>query len=273
MKTTRGRIQWIAFKLLVVLATVLAALVFSAAPQSLATANGIRVMPLGDSLTYGIGSSTGGGYRLPLWDDLLAEGIHITYVGSQENGPSGFNPANEGHPGWRIDQLAARVVEWLHTYQPQIILLHIGTNDIVQNDDLKNAPTRLSSLINQITSTVPDSTLLVAQIIPLNSSLNSRVIAYNAAIPGIVQRDISQGEHVRDVDMYDAVPTTALSVDTIHPTDRGYALMADAWNNALFPLLLSRARLPLSKSGMGSGIFVPISGVRKSRARLQAGVV
>lgn len=261
MKTTSGHIQWIACKLRMIFAIVLVGLAFlivprflaveqafSVAPRSLATTNGIRVMPLGDSLTYGVGSSTGGGYRLPLWDDLLAEGEHITYVGSQQSGPGGFDPANEGHPGWRIDQIADKVVGWLHTYQPQIILLLIGTNDIVQNDDLKNAPARLSSLIDQITSTAPSAMLLVAQITPLNSSLNSRVIAYNAAIPGIVQFDISQGKHVQDVDLYDAVPTTTLSADTIHPTDRGYDLMANAWNGALLPLLRSRTSLvPVQK--------------------------
>lgn len=263
MKTTDGRIQWGAFKLLMVLSIVLVGLAFSVAPRSLATANEIRVMPLGDSLTYGVGSSTGGGYRLPLWNDLLAEGEHITYVGSRQNGPSGFDPANEGHPGWRIDQIADKVVGWLNTYQPQIILLHIGTNDILQNDDLENAPARLSSLIDQITSTAPNAMLLVAQIIPLNSGLNSRIIAYNAAIPGIVQFDASKGKHVQNVDIYDAVPVTALSVDTIHPTDRGYDLMANAWNGALLPLLRSRTPPTLSKSGMKSGLFVPGARFRK----------
>src|SRR5258708_1189046 len=34
----------------------------------------IRIMPLGDSITYGQGSTDYGGYRLPLWHDLSTLG-------------------------------------------------------------------------------------------------------------------------------------------------------------------------------------------------------
>ena len=193
----------------------------------------IKIMPLGDSLTYGTNSSNGGGYRLPLWNDLVSQGANVDFVGSQQSGPENFDADNEGHPGWRIDQISANIVNWLTTYQPHIILLHIGTNDIIQNDDVADAPTRLSNLISQITSTLPNATLFVAQIIPLNSDQNSEVINYNNAIPAIVQ---AAGPNVHMVDMYDAVSANLLP-DNIHPNDYGYGLMANVWHTALLPLL------------------------------------
>ena len=200
-----------------------------------AAANGVKVMPLGDSITYGTGSSNGGGYRLPLWNDLLAQGANIHFVGSQQNGPGTFDTANEGHPGWRIDQISANIVNWLQTYQPQIVLLHIGTNDIKQNYDVANAPTRLAGLIDQITTTDPNATVVVAQILPISGSI-TQTVTYNNSIPGIVQSRAAQGKHVQYVDMYDAVSVNLLP-DGIHPGDPGYSLMATVWDDALINLL------------------------------------
>ena len=195
-------------------------------------------MPLGDSITYGVGSSTGGGYRFQLWDDLRVRGFPIDFVGSVQTGPASFDRENEGHPGWKINQIAAKVVNWLMTYQPSIILLHIGTNDFVKNDDPTQAPARLSHLLNLITTTLPGVTVIVAQILPLPRSarLNAEVVAYNATITSIVQVDVAQGKHVHYVDMYHAVPPAMLP-DQIHPNDTGYALMAKVWLYALLPLL------------------------------------
>ncbi|WP_433888455.1 hypothetical protein [Streptomyces sp. CA-111067] len=35
---------------------------------------------------------------------------------------------HEGHPGWRIDQLDANIVNWLNATDPRTILLHIRTD-------------------------------------------------------------------------------------------------------------------------------------------------
>ena len=204
----------------------------------IANSTGIKIMPLGDSITYGEGSSTLGGYRFQLWNDLRTQGFPVDFVGSVKSGPAGFDRENEGHPGWKINQIAAKVVNWLMTYRPTIILLHIGTNDFVKNDDPTQAPARLSHLLNLITTTLPGVTVIVAQILPLPHSarLNAEVAAYNAAIPGIVKAEVAQGKHVHYVDMYHAVPPSML-LDQIHPNDAGYALMAKVWLYALLPLL------------------------------------
>ena len=175
---------------------------------------------------------------MQLWDDLRVRGFPVDFVGSVKTGPASFDRENEGLPGWKINQIAAKVVTWLMTYRPNIILLHIGTNDFFKNDDPAQAPARLSHLLNLITTTLPGVTVIVAQILPLPRSarLNAEVVAYNAAIPGIVQADVAQGKHVHYVDMYDAVPPGMLP-DQIHPNDTGYALMAKVWLYALLPLL------------------------------------
>ncbi|MGZ3643832.1 MAG: SGNH/GDSL hydrolase family protein [Ktedonobacteraceae bacterium] len=239
-KTGNEWLRWmvVGFLMLFCLALVSPNLPSSQVPLVRANSALIKIMPLGDSITYGVGSSLGGGYRLQLWDDLRVRGFPIDFVGSVKTGPASFDRENEGLPGWKINQIAAKVVTWLMTYRPSIILLHIGTNDFFKNDDPAQAPARLSHLLNLITTTLPGVTVIVAQILPLPRSarLNTEVVVYNATIPRIVQVDVAQGKHIHYVDMYDAVPPGMLP-DQIHPDDAGYALMAKVWLYALLPLL------------------------------------
>lgn len=200
--------------------------------------SGIRIMPLGDSITFGTGSTANGGYRVVLWKDCTAAQWQFSFVGSQMSGPSSLpDGSNEGHPGWRIDEVSKHIVGWLKQYRPQIILLHIGTNDIIQNHQLATIVNRLQYLLEQIVTTEPNARVVVAQIIPLNKrGLDSTVQRYNEAIPIIVQKMAERGNHITYVDMHSAVSITDLS-DGIHPNDVGYAHMAQVWYTALRSLI------------------------------------
>ena len=94
-------------KFLVSLLAVLTALVGvawgAALPASAASPASLRLMPLGDSITWGVGSSTGNSYRSALWNELASEGHALDFVGSQRNGTMS-DPDNEGHSGWRIER-------------------------------------------------------------------------------------------------------------------------------------------------------------------------
>ena len=117
----------------------------------------VGIMPLGDSITYGMTApetATPGGYRGYLADDLAAAGLSWSYIGSSaDNPPLGADPSryhHEGHPGYRVDQVAADLDGpdpnagggyWLTgtgprpPARPQVVVLHIGTNDIAQAYD------------------------------------------------------------------------------------------------------------------------------------------
>ncbi|MFI7040492.1 lectin [Microbispora rosea] len=193
---------------------------------------GVRVMPLGDSITEG--TQVPGGYRIGLWQRLAAGRYMIDFVGSQYNGPGSLGDHDhEGHPGWRIDQIDANINGWLRNSNPRTVLLHIGTNDVLQNYNVSGAPQRLSTLIDHITAAVPNADVFVATIIPLsNSGQESAARTFNAAIPGIVQSKANSGKHVHLVDMHSKLTTGDL-IDGIHPTANGYDKMAAAWYAAL----------------------------------------
>jgi lysophospholipase L1-like esterase len=197
----------------------------------------IRIMPLGDSLTVGF-TNFPGGYRIELLNKLTNAGFQVDFVGSQTNGPPQLaDQAHEGHNGYRIEQIANEFNGWFAATQPDIILLMIGANDVIQSFDIPNAPARLGSLIDQITSNAPNSHLVVATTTPLRQlDLFRGILDYNATVPGVVGPRIAAGKRVSFVDMYKAFPVTDLD-DGIHPAAAGYAKMADYWFGVLSPLL------------------------------------
>ncbi|MFC7483936.1 SGNH/GDSL hydrolase family protein [Luedemannella flava] len=227
MRQHRG---WLAAGVLAVAAAV--AIAGGMATASAESNGGVRVMPLGDSITEG--TQVPGGSRIGLWQRLSAGGYRVDFVGSQYNGPSNLGDHDhEGHPGWRIDQIDANIVGWLRTYTPRTVLLHIGTNDILQNYNVSGAPGRLSTLLDRITSTAPNAEVFVAQIITLsNSGQANAVRTFNSALPAIVQSKVNAGKRVHLVDMYSALTTSDL-IDGVHPTANGYDKMAARWYAAL----------------------------------------
>ena len=71
------------------------------------------ILPLGDSITAGTGSSDGGGYRVELFKQAVANSQSITFVGTLASGPttvSGkpFPRSHEGHSGFVIDTIPQR---------------------------------------------------------------------------------------------------------------------------------------------------------------------
>ncbi|GAB7039105.1 MULTISPECIES: ricin-type beta-trefoil lectin domain protein [Catenuloplanes] len=220
-------------QLVAVALTAALAVVGVAAPAHAAESNGgTRVMPLGDSITEG--TQIPGGYRIGLWQRLAGAGYRVDLVGSQYNGPAALGDHDhEGHPGWRIDQIDSAISGWLTAGRPRTVLLHIGTNDILQNVDVPGAPNRLSALIDRITAGAPSADVFVATIIPLaNQGQEAAARTFNAAIPGIVRAKVNAGKRVHLVDMHAAL-TTADLIDGVHPTAGGYDKMAATWYAAL----------------------------------------
>ena len=99
----------------------------------------ITIMPLGDSITLGIGPSdlpeNLNGYRRDLYNLLSSSGYDIDFVGSLSNGTF-VEKQHEGHPGATAADIASSltgVYSRLVAYPADIILLHIGTNGLSED--------------------------------------------------------------------------------------------------------------------------------------------
>ena len=197
----------------------------------------LKIMPLGDSITYGVIQSDrnteSGGYRTGLWHKFAADGLKVNFVGTLSNGPASLGDKNhEGHRGFKINDIAASVNKWLDVKQPNIILLTIGTNDMRWAGGLKTAPKRLSALVDQITDQLPNAQLLVASIPPISRVNNQRTVAFNSSIPNIVNSKVAQGKKVSFVNLASQLTRKDLA-DGIHPTVDGYRKIAEAWHDPI----------------------------------------
>ncbi|MEU3078349.1 FG-GAP-like repeat-containing protein [Streptomyces laurentii] len=184
----------------------------------------LTVMPLGDSITEGAGSSTRSSYRAALWPQLVPRADTLDFVGSQKHGVLP-DTDHEGHSGWLIDGIAANIDAWMEAAKPNVVLLHIGTNDMDRDNQVATAPARLAALIDQMIAASPQTTIVVASLVPSASpEVQARIDAYNARIPGIVAARQAQGHKVAQVSM--GALTTADLNDRLHPNDGGYVKMA-----------------------------------------------
>jgi lysophospholipase L1-like esterase len=226
-----------------------------AAPDQAAPVAGraVKIMPLGDSITWGVGSSTTSSYRADLWRLLTADaGLAVDFVGSGQSG-SLPDTDNEGHSGWRIEQITASIDGWLAATTPDVVLLHIGTNDMNQNFDVANAPARLGQLLDHIRADVPGAIVVVAAVVPsTDPAVNARINSFNAAVPGVV----ASRPNARFADLNSTVSNADMA-DTLHPNDGGYAKMASLWYTALEGVLGGGRDWPLFRSGLEPGETAP----------------
>ncbi len=196
-----------------------------------------RIMPLGDSITDGTayGAAGFGGYRGTLDTLLTSAGYNVDFVGTQtNNGENIPDHDHEGHSGWQIGQLDSNIAGWFNAIAPpDVVLMHIGTNDFGGGNDTPNAINRLDALILKIATLRPYAHIVVTNIMeraePLNASIQSQ---FNPFVQARVNAHAAAGRRVTFLDMRAACPLADMP-DQLHPNQTGYDKMAGAWRTAV----------------------------------------
>ena len=215
-------------------------------------------LPLGDSITWGCGNgflphepddgceADAASYRIPTAQALEQANVTLTTVGSRTAGPAS-SPlswrSHEGHPGWRIDQLAAIAPQWA-ALQPTVVTMLVGANDCLQGDGAPLALARMTALLNTTTALLPSAKVLVASILDVPpGAAKACQVAFNAALPGLVQQ---AGAGVLYVPLAEnttgvcgADKSTWSIGDGVHPSAAGHARVA-----SVFALYMRRALCP-----------------------------
>ncbi|GAA2854013.1 hypothetical protein Acy02nite_49750 [Actinoplanes cyaneus] len=187
----------------------------------------VKVMPLGDSITRGSGSSPWGlGYR-PRLLSLVAQQSQYTidYVGSMTSDAAMADMDHEGHSGWTVVQLREKIDAWMDAENPDVVLLHAGINDLTTNT-AETVVSRLDDLVNRIILDRPDVTIVLSGLLPGTTGLGDKVPAVNAGVREIAANEAAQGNKVRYADM---PVTSAQMTDDLHPDNAGYVVMADSY--------------------------------------------
>jgi len=221
---------------------VLLVLVAWAVPVPASAAAPVRIMALGDSIT-----GSPGCWRALLWQHLQSSGLTNTdFVGTLPAQGCGFayDGENEGHGGFLATRIADenQLPGWLSSTRPDVVLMHLGTNDVWNAIPASTILAAYTKLLGQMRASNPATKVLVAQIIPMNPSgcaeCGQRVVALNAAIPGWAAANSTAQSPITVVDQWTGFSTASDTYDGVHPNDStGIRKMEARWYPPLAALL------------------------------------
>ncbi len=219
--------------------------VLCAACLALAAAEPVTIMPLGDSITQG--NKAMDSYRRALFHKLTDAGYQFRFVGSEKSNFTGppphpdFQQDNEGHFGWKITDVLAKLDGWLDQNDPDIVLLHLGTNDNGQPNRTPDAIIAdLETMIGILRKHNPKVKVLLAQLMTNWGDL----VEVNHRIPELAKRSSTAASPVIVVDQVTGfdIRKGQDTVDGCHPNPSGEEKMATKWFAALASILPKPAR-------------------------------
>jgi lysophospholipase L1-like esterase len=210
----------------------------------------VRIMPLGDSITQGTSTFTKNknyyvGYRQELFRGLKGKGYAVDFVGGGESAGTlampPFDTDHEGHAGWTDNQVADNVYSWLVANPADLVLLHIGTNN------LSSDPSDVERLLDEIDRFSGDVVVLLARII--NRRVYSpQTTSFNDNVEAMAKSRIAAGDKIILLNQENAlIYPQDISEDNLHPTEMGYKKMASTWSAALEKVLPTANTLPVLK--------------------------
>ena len=210
-------------------------------PVAVPGAKPIKIMPLGDSITQS--DSKHNSYRRNLWQKLGAGGYNVDFVGSQTKHCCWGSPPNpdfdlnhEGHWGWRTDQILDKIDQWAVVYKPDIVLIHLGHNDIFKGDSIHSTINELGDIINILRSHNTKVVVLLAQLIPTHPQSDS-ISKLNAEIPKLARSKSTVESPVIIVNQDDGFCANLDTYDGVHPNGSGEEKMANQWYKAIVKIL------------------------------------
>jgi len=204
----------------------------------------VKIMPLGDSITEAF--SPHDSYRYWLWNALKSDGYKVDFVGSMHgvfDGPpkdTNFDQDHEGHVGWTADQVLAHLTDWAKTYKPDVVLLHLGTNDMMLRQSVSGTVNELSKVIDTLRVANPRVAILFSKLIP-NVENQAGIDKLNAQIPRLIKSKSTKSSPIYLVDQTQNFNRVADEYDGIHPDESGEQKIATQYFNTL-KLVLPKKR-------------------------------
>lgn len=230
----------------------------------------LKIMPLGNSITQG--GEEHPSYRYELWKMLVDQGMDFEFVGSMDtnwyrNAPDTeqgadvaspvmgstykgqtFTNKHEGHWGWTTSELLngrenptaykrdkGKLSDWLRGYTPDVVLMHLGTNDIIYSKGINQTLGRIEQIVNQLRADNKDVAILLAKITPIPTTFapTDSTNKFNSLIPGLASKLSTPTSPVLVVDMNAGYNPTAHTYDGLHPNQSGEKIIAKRWHDAI----------------------------------------
>lgn len=215
----------------------------------------IRILCLGDSITQG-GSVKRGPeeytYRWPLFQILVDHGVRFDFIGSRTQGlreefkwPAEykgvpFDPDHEGYYGRKTGKMASEIDELAAKWPepPDIVLIHLGTNDQGADDYDAAVVQPLRHIINTLRNSNPHVVILVGHLnfndgaaLKIRPLVEQMAKQMNTEQSPVVTVHHYEGWHERPHE------PGSDTFDWAHPNPSGQRKMAEKWFEAMKPWL------------------------------------
>jgi lysophospholipase L1-like esterase len=197
----------------------------------------VEILALGDSITEGRGGHDS--YRRELWQQVEAGGYSVDFVGTR----FGVRP-NSGEPtaydwdmnheaisGRRTDELLATVSAWGPSQPvPDVVLIHLGSNDLMQNQSAAGTANEIGQIIDVLRARNANVKVLVAKLAYAPQFYtNAQVDNLNDAIVAMVADKDTGASPVAVVDQNSGFDPAADTFDGLHPIPSAEATQANRW--------------------------------------------
>jgi len=225
------------------------------------------IMTVGDSVTQGVRGECS--YRRPLSQALLENACNVNFVGSRTTAGAGgvandppipvCAPQNTNHQaisGFRADQIlnntSYNFADELNTRQPDIVVLHIGSNDIFQNKTISSTVEDVNDILDVVFAYRSDATVLLADVRPgsevslmpesFPSAENSDrdmladTAELSAALATLAEERISEDNNVVLVPVREGFENDLMTIDGVHPNPVGETFVSNKMLTALYNL-------------------------------------
>lgn len=255
-----------------------------------AASDPVKIIAMGDSITHGYINGDNG-YRKYFCYDLQQNGItNFDMVGPNNNWSDSatydwngttitYDPAHAGYSGYAIQKIGSRQGlqetifdttyvngdvsgNMMEAYQPDVIMLQIGTNDVL-DAQLTGIGDRLEELVDKLIPYVSgDGQVLYLTSIPnidaierydwlgayewtygvsykndpekFVATVQAAVDDYNTIVKNLVAKKQAEGAHIEFSDINSTIDISAGDLeDGVHPSEQGYAKMGQYWSNLL----------------------------------------
>lgn len=190
---------------------------------------GTRLMAFGDSITAGR-------YSDPVRSIIVDGGIAYTTIlqarlrSRYEQQASSIEVVNEGEPGDEAHERGIqRIRSTLVRHRPEIVLLMMGTNDILVPNGVELAIQGLRQIIAEAKSPEFNARVVLATVPPQRSG-GRRPPGIPERVPGLNDRirELAQTENIPLADVYNAMKDdlSLIGEDDLHPTPAGMEVIA-----------------------------------------------
>ncbi len=207
----------------------------------------LRMMAVGDSITHGVPRpSPSASWRLPFTAQLDDTGCSYEMVGSQTSNAlhATFESPHEAYSEQEANHFITGHTNWAGTndgiqasmasYTPDLVLLHIGTNDVIQGHDNNDTVGEIDQIITSALDGGAD--VLVANLIPTYANaylenVDERIAALTTLIDAHVAQLANPRVHL--VNVRGGYTQDMMFDDGVHPNQQGSEHIADAFYNVL----------------------------------------